>query len=163
MKRVADLLVDTLVAAGVERIYGLAGDSLNGVTYSIRPRNNIKWVPGGMKKPLPNRCLLQAPLQLNQSAACCGCDSFRAANYIQFTENTFDVCFHRAFADEQLGTDLFVTLACGNSLQHFDLARAQGFAADALGQLGGEHGRYAGFPTMHFPNALHQCFARAVL
>ena len=25
MKRVADLLVDTLVAAGVERVYGLAG------------------------------------------------------------------------------------------------------------------------------------------
>jgi pyruvate dehydrogenase (quinone) len=44
-KRVADLLVDTLAAAGVERIYGLAGDSLNGVTDSIRPRDNIKWVP----------------------------------------------------------------------------------------------------------------------
>ncbi len=34
-KRVADLLVDTLVAAGVKRIYGLAGDSLNGITDSI--------------------------------------------------------------------------------------------------------------------------------
>ena len=45
MKRVADLLVDTLVAAGVERIYGLAGDSLNGITDSIRPRDNIQWVP----------------------------------------------------------------------------------------------------------------------
>ena len=44
-RRVADVLVDTLVAAGVERIYGLAGDSLNGVTDSIRPRDNIKWVP----------------------------------------------------------------------------------------------------------------------
>jgi thiamine pyrophosphate-dependent acetolactate synthase large subunit-like protein len=31
-RRVADLLVATLVAAGVERIYGLAGDWLNGVT-----------------------------------------------------------------------------------------------------------------------------------
>jgi pyruvate dehydrogenase (quinone) len=37
MKRVADLLVDTVVAAGVERVYGLAGDSLNGITDSIRP------------------------------------------------------------------------------------------------------------------------------
>ena len=45
MKPVADLLVDTLVAAGVERVYGLAGDSLNGITDSIRPRDNIKWVP----------------------------------------------------------------------------------------------------------------------
>jgi pyruvate dehydrogenase (quinone) len=38
--RVADLLVDTVVASGVERIYGLAGDSLNGITDST-----IKWVP----------------------------------------------------------------------------------------------------------------------
>ncbi len=36
-KEVADVLVDTLVAAGVKRIYGLAGDSLNGITDSIRP------------------------------------------------------------------------------------------------------------------------------
>jgi thiamine pyrophosphate-dependent acetolactate synthase large subunit-like protein len=37
-KRVADVLVDTLVVAGVRRVYGLVGDSLNGVTDSIRPR-----------------------------------------------------------------------------------------------------------------------------
>src|SRR6266550_2622922 len=45
MKRVADLLVDTLVAAGVERVYGLAGDSLNGITDSIRRHKNFEWVP----------------------------------------------------------------------------------------------------------------------
>lgn len=44
-KRVADVLVDTLVAAGVERILGVTGDSLNGITDSIRPRDNITWVP----------------------------------------------------------------------------------------------------------------------
>src|SRR6266853_3612784 len=44
-KNVADLLVDTLVAAGVSKIYGLAGDSLNGVTDSIRTRDNIQWIP----------------------------------------------------------------------------------------------------------------------
>jgi len=43
-KRVADVLVDTLVAAGVEQIYGVSGDSLNGITDSIRPRDNIAWV-----------------------------------------------------------------------------------------------------------------------
>ena len=37
MKRVADVLIETLVAAGVKRVYGLVGDSLNGVTDSIRP------------------------------------------------------------------------------------------------------------------------------
>ncbi len=36
-KRVADVLVDTRVSAGVKRVYGLVGDSLNGVTDSIRP------------------------------------------------------------------------------------------------------------------------------
>ena len=44
-KNVADVLVDTLVAAGVTRIYGLAGDSLNGITDSIRTRDNIHWIP----------------------------------------------------------------------------------------------------------------------
>src|ERR1700724_1388067 len=44
-KRVADVLVDTIIAAGVKRIYGLVGDSLNGVTDSIRPRKNLQWVP----------------------------------------------------------------------------------------------------------------------
>src|SRR6059058_4567825 len=44
-KRVANVLVDTLVAAGVKRVYGLVGDSLNGVTDSIRPRKDLQWVP----------------------------------------------------------------------------------------------------------------------
>ena len=44
-KRVADVLVDTLVAAGVKRIYGLVGDSLNGATDSIRPRKDLQWLP----------------------------------------------------------------------------------------------------------------------
>ena len=39
------MLVDTLVAAGVKNVYGLAGDSLNGITDSIRPRENIRWIP----------------------------------------------------------------------------------------------------------------------
>lgn len=40
-KRVADVLIETLVAAGVKRVYGLVGDSVNGVTDSIRPRENL--------------------------------------------------------------------------------------------------------------------------
>jgi pyruvate dehydrogenase (quinone) len=42
-KTVADMLVDTLVARGVERIYGLAGDSLNGITDSIRRHEHLRW------------------------------------------------------------------------------------------------------------------------
>src|SRR5665647_2069282 len=43
-KTVAHLLIDTLVAAGVKRVYGLAGDSLNGITDSIRTRDDIQWI-----------------------------------------------------------------------------------------------------------------------
>ena len=43
-KRIADLLVDVLVEAGVQRIYGVSGDSLNGITDSIRTREQIQWV-----------------------------------------------------------------------------------------------------------------------
>src|SRR5271170_1744071 len=42
--RVADVLVDTLVNAGVRRVYGVVGDSLNGITDSIRTRKEIAWV-----------------------------------------------------------------------------------------------------------------------
>ena len=43
-KRVAELFVEVLAAAGVERIYGVAGDSLNGITDSVRRRNGMEWV-----------------------------------------------------------------------------------------------------------------------
>ena len=43
-KRVADLLVDVLLEAGVQRVYGVSGDSLNGITDSMRTRNQIQWV-----------------------------------------------------------------------------------------------------------------------
>src|SRR4030081_836886 len=42
-KRVADLLIETLTQAGVERIYGVSGDSLNGITDSIRRQKQIRW------------------------------------------------------------------------------------------------------------------------
>jgi pyruvate dehydrogenase (quinone) len=42
--KVADLLVEVLAEAGVQRIYGVSGDSLNGVTDSIRARKNLEWI-----------------------------------------------------------------------------------------------------------------------
>ena len=41
---VADLFADTLHLAGVERIYGVVGDSLNGLTDSLRRRGKIEWI-----------------------------------------------------------------------------------------------------------------------
>ena len=43
-RTVAEQLVETLAATGVSRIYGLAGDSLNGVTDSIRKHANMRWI-----------------------------------------------------------------------------------------------------------------------
>ncbi|MEA2741217.1 MAG: hypothetical protein QOH05_4524 [Acetobacteraceae bacterium] len=44
MATVADQMVDTLAVAGVERIYGIVGDSLNGFTDSLRRHGGIKWL-----------------------------------------------------------------------------------------------------------------------
>src|SRR3977135_2499099 len=41
--RVADQLAQTLVAAGVERIWGIVGDSLNGFTEALRS-TDIRWM-----------------------------------------------------------------------------------------------------------------------
>src|ERR1700675_3028157 len=42
--RVADELVRRLAEAGVERIYGVVGDSLNPVTDALRLNNKVKWI-----------------------------------------------------------------------------------------------------------------------
>src|SRR6201994_1401691 len=44
VKTVADQFAETLAAAGVKRIYGIVGDSLNGLTDAIRRQGKIEWV-----------------------------------------------------------------------------------------------------------------------
>lgn len=44
MPTVADILVETLAAAGVKRMYGIVGDSLNGITDSLRRKKKIAWI-----------------------------------------------------------------------------------------------------------------------
>lgn len=41
---VAQLLIQTLADVGVKRIFGVAGDSLNGVTDAIRARKDMDWI-----------------------------------------------------------------------------------------------------------------------
>jgi pyruvate dehydrogenase (quinone) len=44
-KKVADVVIESLIAAGVKRVYGISGDSLNGITDSIREHDkDISWV-----------------------------------------------------------------------------------------------------------------------
>jgi len=42
---VAELVIEALAAVGVTRVYGVASDSLNGITDSIRTRPPMQWVP----------------------------------------------------------------------------------------------------------------------
>jgi pyruvate dehydrogenase (quinone) len=44
MATVAESLVETLAAARVKRIYGIVGDSLNGITDAMRRQKSIEWV-----------------------------------------------------------------------------------------------------------------------
>jgi pyruvate dehydrogenase (quinone) len=44
MKTVADQFAETLAAGGVKRIYGIVGDSLNGITDAVRRRGDIEWI-----------------------------------------------------------------------------------------------------------------------
>src|SRR5277367_6895630 len=44
MSTVADQFAETLAMSGVKRIYGVVGDSLNGITDSIRRQGKIQWV-----------------------------------------------------------------------------------------------------------------------
>src|SRR3954447_9539651 len=41
---VADLIAETLAQAGVKRIFGVVGDSLNGLTEALRKRGTIDWI-----------------------------------------------------------------------------------------------------------------------
>jgi pyruvate dehydrogenase (quinone) len=43
-KNVAELIIETLAEAGIRRVYGLPGDSLNGITDSIRRQKQVQWV-----------------------------------------------------------------------------------------------------------------------
>jgi pyruvate dehydrogenase (quinone) len=44
MKTVADHFAEILAAAGVKRMYGIVGDSLNGLTDAIRRQGKIEWL-----------------------------------------------------------------------------------------------------------------------
>ena len=43
MTTVADHVISTLRASGVQRVYGLPGDSLNGLTDAIRRSDGFTW------------------------------------------------------------------------------------------------------------------------
>src|SRR5712671_2031653 len=44
IENVADLIAETLIQAGVKRVFGVVGDSLNGLTEALRKRSAISWI-----------------------------------------------------------------------------------------------------------------------
>src|SRR5258707_13403689 len=43
-KTIAEVFVETMIAAGVTRIYGVVSDSLNGILEEIRRSKQIDWI-----------------------------------------------------------------------------------------------------------------------
>src|ERR1700728_5072000 len=42
--KVSEVFIETLAEAGVKRVYGVTGDSLNGITDAIRRNKQIEWM-----------------------------------------------------------------------------------------------------------------------
>ena len=53
MKTVAEHLVEALAAAGVRRIYGVVGDSLNSIVDAVHHNRELNGYTFDMRKPAP--------------------------------------------------------------------------------------------------------------
>lgn len=69
-KKVADELVETLVEAGVKRIYAVTGDSLNEVNEAVRQNGKIQWIH--VRHEETGAYAAGAEAQLTEKIACCG-------------------------------------------------------------------------------------------
>src|SRR5271156_5531125 len=108
---VAENLVDNLVKAGVQRIYGIVGDSLNPVTDAIRRSTKIRWVHVRHEETAAFAAGAEAQLtgQLAVCAGSCGPGNLHLINGL------FDA--HRSMApvlaiaahipSSEIGTDYF--------------------------------------------------------
>ncbi len=71
MATVAEVLVETLVRAGVKRVLGIVGDSLNGITDVIRARDDIDWIGVRHEEVAAFACAAEAHLT-GTLAVCAG-------------------------------------------------------------------------------------------
>src|ERR1700690_4460843 len=67
--RIADQLLTRLAEAGIERIYGVVGDSLNPVTDALRLNNKVKWIH--VRHEEVGAFAAGAEAQLTGKLACC--------------------------------------------------------------------------------------------
>jgi len=69
-KNVSDQLIETLVEAGIQRIYGITGDSLNHVNAAVHRNGKIKWIHVRHEETAAYAAGAEA--QLNGLACCAG-------------------------------------------------------------------------------------------
>jgi pyruvate dehydrogenase (quinone) len=70
MKKVADQLVDMLLQAGIKRIYGITGDSLNELNDAVRRRPELQWIH--VRNEEAGAFAAAADAQLSGIACCAG-------------------------------------------------------------------------------------------
>jgi pyruvate dehydrogenase (quinone) len=68
-KNIAEIIIETLAAAGVKRIHGVVGDSLNGMLEAIRVQKTIEWI--GMRHEETAAFAAGAQAQLTGELAVC--------------------------------------------------------------------------------------------
>ncbi len=119
-KKVADQLVETLVAAGIRRIYAVTGDSLNEINDAVRRNGNIQWVH--VRHEEAGAYAAAAEAELNGFACCAGSSG---PGHVHLINGLYDA--NRAGASvlaiastmhtEEMGTDYFQET---NTIKLFD-------------------------------------------
>lgn len=109
-KNVSDQLVETLVDAGIKRIYSLAGDSLNHVNNAVHRNGKIKWIH--VRHEETAAFAAGAEAQLNGLACCAGSSG---PGHVHLINGLYDA--HRSSASvlaiastisaNEFGTDFF--------------------------------------------------------
>ena len=69
-KRVADQLVEMMVQAGIKRIYGITGDSLNALNDAVRKSPDLQWIH--VRNEEAGAFAASADAQLTGIACCAG-------------------------------------------------------------------------------------------
>jgi len=119
-KNVSDQLVETLVEAGIQRIYAVTGDSLNHVNAAIQRNGKIKWIH--VRNEETAAFAAGADAQLNGLACCAGSSG---PGHVHLINGLYDA--HRSSAsvlaiasiipNKEFGTDYFQET---NTIKLFD-------------------------------------------
>ena len=109
-KNISDQLVETLVAAGIQRIYAVTGDSLNHVNEAVHRNGKIKWVHVRNEETAAFAASAEAQLK---GLACCAGSS--GPGHVHLINGLYDA--HRSSASvlaiastiptSEFGTDYF--------------------------------------------------------